>query len=212
VRKVYLCIFSSLAAITATVPQAVMAQGLDGFFVNGAVGSSKTDANPFHNDAYNRFDDNSNAFDLNVGYRWDWFGVELGYFDPSDYHTTLKVPFSSQPDEAFARTGHVHGLTAGVNVHYDFAPHWYVSGRVGAYRWHGSEDNYSGFNDIGTGGPIFTHDTGSHTDWYAGAGVGYDFTQHFGIGVAYDRYKAVSHDDGIDLTSRMWSATAEYRF
>jgi len=33
-----------------------------------------------------------------------------------------------------------------------------------------------------------------------------------GIGIAYDRYKALSRRDQIDLTSSVWSLAAEYRF
>jgi len=59
----------------------------------------------------NRFEDNSSDCDANVGYRRGWFGVELGYFDPQNYHSTQQVPISPVPDEVFARVGDV--LTRG---------------------------------------------------------------------------------------------------
>ncbi len=54
--------------------------------------------------------------------------------------------------------------------------------------------------------------SGSHTDWYAGVGIGYDISERFGVGIAYDYYKAVMRSQGIDLTSTVESLTAEYRF
>ena len=184
-----------------------------GFFVNGDVGSARVDAPAFLHDVFNELKDNSVAYDLNVGYRWNWFGVEVGYVDLGNFrkgYTLQYLPLA--PNQTYTDSGHAHGVTAGVNVHYDFAPQWYVSGRAGAFHWQGNEVSYSGFNNIGTGAPITLDNSGSHTDWYAGAGIGYDFSQHFGVGIAYNRYKAVKRSAGIDLTSDVTSVSAEYRF
>ena len=45
---------------------------------------------------------------------------------------------------------------------------------------------------------------------YAGAGVGYDFNDHFGLGLSYDYFHA--NKDHVNLTTDTASLTAEYRF
>jgi OmpA-OmpF porin, OOP family len=207
VKKANLWILITLVS-TSAVP-AFAAQ--DGFFVNGSVGQSHVDAFDVPGDLFNELKGDATAFDVNGGYRWGWFGVEAGYADPGHVSKTFTVS-GAAPSFSYTDKGHIHGVTAGINVHYEFLPNWYVSGRAGAFHWNGSELSYIGFNDIGTGDPIMTRQSGSHTDWYAGVGVGYDFSQQVGIGVAYDRYKARSRSDEIDLTSSIWSLTAEYRF
>jgi OOP family OmpA-OmpF porin len=49
-----------------------------------------------------------------------------------------------------------------------------------------------------------------NTSWYAGAGVGYNITQNFSLGLNYDYYDAKKH--GLDLSTDMVSVSAEYRF
>lgn len=71
---------------------------------------------------------------------------------------------------------------------------------------------FNSFNNIGTSAPVMVGNSGSHTDWYAGVGIGYDISERFGVGIAYDYYKAVMRSQGIDLTSTVESLTAEYRF
>jgi OOP family OmpA-OmpF porin/outer membrane immunogenic protein len=207
VKKANSWILATLVAVGAT--PAFAAQ--NGFFVNGSVGQSRVDAFDVPGDLFNEVKGDATASGLNVGYRWGWFGVEVGYADPGSVSKTFTIG-GSAPSFSWTDKGHIHGTTTGINAHYDFLPNWYVSGRAGAFHWNGSELTYIGFNNIGTGAPIMTRQTGSHTDWYGGAGIGYDFSQQVGIGVAYDRYKALSRTDQIDLTSRVWSLTAEYRF
>ena len=212
-RRIYSCtlLFSCIAIAPGLAPAADYP---DGFFINGGIGSARVDELP--NDlspSYERFDDESGAYYLNAGYHWGWFGVEAGYFDPSRFQTTQTIVFAPPyPNESFVVNGHVHGFTLGANAHYDLLPQWYVSGRAGLYHWHGSEQSFSGFNDIGTGLPIIVNNSATKTDWYAGAGFGYDFSPHFGMGVEYDYYRAASPGEVINLTTRVWSLNAEYRF
>lgn len=48
------------------------------------------------------------------------------------------------------------------------------------------------------------------TDWYAGVGVSYSFTDRFDVGLAYDHYRASG--DAIDLSPDVFSLTTESRF
>jgi OOP family OmpA-OmpF porin/outer membrane immunogenic protein len=48
------------------------------------------------------------------------------------------------------------------------------------------------------------------TSWYAGAGVGYDFSNNASVGLNYDYFDAKK--DNVDLSTDMISLSAEYRF
>jgi OOP family OmpA-OmpF porin/outer membrane immunogenic protein len=177
------------------VSQATDANGGNGgFFVNGNVGQSNLDKG-----AYN---DNDTGYDVNLGYRWSLnpnvaLGVEGGYvdlgkFDPKSGVATPGLPSAS-----------VKGWTAGVNGHFNLTPQWYVSGRAGLFR----ADVKGGYLDA-TPAPILVDDTSNK--FYAGAGVGYDFSNNFSVGVNYDYYKANSN--GLNLEPSLVSVSAEVRF
>jgi len=167
--------------------------GNGGFFVNGNIGQSSLDKGAY--------DDNDTAYDLNLGYRWALnpnvaLGVEGGYvdlgkFDPKS-GTTPGLPNAS-----------VKGWTAGVNGHFNLTPQWYLSGRAGLFR----ADVKGGYFD-NTPAPVFVDDTSNK--FYAGAGVGYDFSNNFSVGVNYDYYKANSN--GLNLEPSLVSVSAEVRF
>jgi OOP family OmpA-OmpF porin len=50
--------------------------------------------------------------------------------------------------------------------------------------------------------------------WYAGAGVGYDLTPDFSLGLSYDNYHSKVGFEGSDATfnTAMFALSAEYRF
>ena len=95
----------------------------------------------------------------------------------------------------------LHGWTAGVNGHFNLTPNWYLSARGGIYGWRG----HGLSND-----DLPTRQNLNDTSWYAGAGVGYDFTSHVSVGLNYDYYDAKKHN--VDLSTDMVSISAEYRF
>ena len=182
------------AAGLAVVPAISHADsnGNGGFFVNGNVGQSSLDKG-----AYN---DDDTAYDLNLGYRWALnpnvaLGVEGGYvdlgkFDPKS--SALPFPRAS-----------VKGWTAGVNGHFNLTPQWYLSGRAGLFR----ADVKGGYFD-NTPAPVLVDDTSNK--YYAGAGVGYDFSNNFSVGVNYDYYKTGAN--GLNLDPNLVSVSAEVRF
>ena len=156
----------------------------DGLFINGNLGRTELKQGNFDKDT---------GWGINGGYRWGAFGLEAGYNDFGSFersgNTSNKIDLT--------------GFTLGVNGKYNFADAWYVSGRAGLYRWDA---------DLRTTPPIGSSYNSSEkgTDWYAGVGVGYDFSPNFGIGLAFDRFKA----DGkvTEYTTNRTSVTAEYRF
>jgi OOP family OmpA-OmpF porin/outer membrane immunogenic protein len=166
-----------------------------GWFVNGNVGRTSIDKGPY--------DGHDTGYGVNAGYRWALnpsvaLGAEVGYNDLGNIHA--KNIFNSQPVIEDGKS-QLHGWTAGVNGHFNMTPNWYVSARTGVYGWKGhglsNDENpiRKGLDD---------------TSWYAGAGVGYDFSQNVSLGLNYDYYDAKKHS--TDLSTDMVSVSAEYRF
>jgi len=167
----------------------------DGWFVNGNVGRTSID--------HGAYDDHDTGYALNGGYRWAVnpsvaLGVEAGYNDLGNIHA--KNVFHNDPVVEHGRS-QLHGWTAGVNGHFNINPNWYVSARTGLYGWKGhglsNDENpiRKGLDD---------------TSWYAGAGVGYDFSNNVSVGLNYDYFDA--RKNRVDLSTDMVSVSAEYRF
>ncbi len=167
----------------------------DGWFVNGNVGRTSISHGPYN--------DSDTGYAINGGYRWAVapslaLGAEVGYNDLGNIHP--KNIFNSQPvvDQGKSQ---LHGWTVGANGHYNVNPNWYVSARTGIYGWkgHGLSNDA---NPIRKGL--------DNTSWYAGAGVGYDFSNNVSVGVNYDYYDAKKQH--VNLSTDMVSVSAEYRF
>jgi long-subunit fatty acid transport protein len=94
------------------------------------------------------------------------------------------------------------GWTLGVNAHWNLSDTWYISGRTGLIK----ADIKGNFLDSGYSYRVNDHSTKG----YAGVGVGYDFSDKFGIGLNYDRYKAGNY--GLDLETGVASVSGEVRF
>jgi OOP family OmpA-OmpF porin/outer membrane immunogenic protein len=165
-----------------------------GFFVNGNIGRANLDKGPYNDD--------DTGYAANLGYRWALspnvaLGVEGGYADLGKF----------DPRDSFAAAGvgraTVKGWTAGVNGHFNLTPQWYLSGRAGLFR----ADVKGGYLDVADL-PVGIDDTS--TKYYAGAGFGYDFSNNFSVGLAYDYYKA--NAAGLRLDPNLVSVNAELRF
>jgi OOP family OmpA-OmpF porin len=185
---------AGLLAVPAAFAQSAPAQN-GGWFINGNVGQASLNHGPY--------DNTDTGYAINGGYRWTVnpavaLGVEVGYNDLGNIHA--KNIFNSQPVVADNKS-QLHGWTTGVNGHFNINPNWYVSARTGIYGWQGhglSNDQ----NPIRKGL--------DNTSWYAGAGVGYDFSNNVSLGLNYDYFDAKKQH--VNLSTDLVSVSAEYRF
>ncbi len=185
----------TLAAAPAFAQDLTTPGADSGFYVNGAVGHS------YFGSGHNSGSDT--GYQISGGYRWALspafaIGPEVGYNDLGNIR--LKNIFQSGPVIADGKAS-LHGWTAGANAQYNFTPNWYASARTGLYAWNGDGTS----NDIN---PVRMHRNSD--GYYAGAGVGYDFSRKFGVGVGYDYYRAKKGD--LNLSTGLLSAQAEVRF
>lgn len=174
-----------------------------GFFINGNIGQSN-----LNKGAYN---DNDNGYGVNIGYRWAMspsvaMGIEGGYTDLGKFSVKSGFAGLGLPRAT------VDGWNLGVNGHFNITPNWYLSGRTGLFR-----------ADVkGVAGPYATAGTppitalsfipvnGTANKYYAGVGVGYDFSNNASIGVNYDYYKV--NKSGMNFNPYLVSVSAEFRF
>jgi len=166
-----------------------------GWFVNGNVGRTSLNHGPY--------DDHDTGYAINGGYRWSLapnfaLGAEVGYNDLGNVHPNNI--FNSQPVVDRSKS-QLHGWTAGVNGHFNLTPNWYLSARTGLYSWTG----HGLSNDIN---PV--RKSLDNNSYYAGAGMGYDFSNNVSLGLNYDHYDAKKQN--VDLGTNMVSVSAEYRF
>jgi OOP family OmpA-OmpF porin/outer membrane immunogenic protein len=169
--------------------------GSGNWTIDGRVGQAHVNKGPYN--------DHPTTYAINGGYRWKvgedlGLGVDVGYNDLGNFK--LKNAFNSNDVNLTDRRNALRGWTAGVNGKINVWQGLYVSGRAGVYGWKGH--GYANQD-------INRHDL-DKVDYYAGAGVGYDINNHFGVGLAYDYYHA--RKDGISLSTDTASLTAEYRF
>lgn len=169
--------------------------GSGNWFLSGSVGQSHLYKGPYN--------DHPTTYAVNGGYRWKvgqdaGLGVEVGYNDLGNFK--VKNAFNSNDVNLTDQRNALRGWTAGVNGRIDVYRGLYVSGRAGVYGWKGHGYNNQDIN---------RHNL-DKVDYYAGAGVGYDFSDHFGLGLSYDVYHAKK--DGVSLSTDTASVTAEYRF
>lgn len=181
----------ALAGLFA-LPAASHADDATGYFINGSVGQSD-----LRSHTYNKSHDI--GYQLNGGYRWAvapsvLLGVEGGYSRLGSF--SVRSPYTGLLPDAT-----LHGWTLGGDAHIDVTNNWYVSGRAGLFHWNGRNTAPSAI-------PV-TFD-GHGNDWYAGAGFGYDFSNNTSVGLNYDYYDAKKN--GTDLSTGLWSVSAEYRF
>lgn len=184
----------ALAATGLAVAPALShaADNAGGFFINGNVGESSLDHGPYN--------DNDTGYMGNIGYRWAFspnvaLGVEGGYTDLGKFS-----PRSGQEDLSKAS---IKGWTLGVNGHFNLTPEWYLSGRTGLFHSDLKGQYFDAADTI-----VNVDDTANK--FYVGAGVGYDFSNNFSLGLNYDYYKA--NKNGLNLDPSLFSVSAEFRF
>jgi len=179
-------------AVAPTLSHAADHNGAGGFFINGNIGESSLD--------HQGYNDNDTGYLGNIGYRWALnpnvaLGVEGGYTDLGKFSP-------NSPSDGLGQAS-VKGWTLGVNGHFNFTPEWYVSGRTGIFHSDLKGQYFDASDAI-----VTVDDTANK--FYAGAGIGYDFSNNFSLGVNYDYYKA--NKNGLNLDPSLWSISGEFRF
>ena len=192
-RNALLAIAVTAAGLCA-VPLTSHAADQSGFFINGSVGDSNVDKGVYNDDDV--------GFTGNVGYRWAvapnvLLGVEGGYSDLGKWSPSSRYDGLGIPDAKLS------GWNLGVNGHFNVTENWYISGRLGWF----DGDLKGGYLDS-MGAPVRVDETSS--DWYGGAGFGYDFSNNFSVGLNYDYYKASKNN--LEINPNLFSVSAEYRF
>ncbi len=165
------------------------------WFVNANVGQAHVFQGPYNN--------HPTTYALNGGYRWKvgqdmGLGLEVGYNDLGNYK--LKNAFNNGDVNLKDRRNNLRGWTAGINAKINVWRGMYISGRGGVYGWKGDGYDNQSINRKHL----------DQVDYYAGAGVGYDISNNFSVGVAYDYFHA--RKDRVNLNNDTASVTAEYRF
>ena len=173
--------------------RAAVETGNGDLFVNASVGNS-------HSDIHGLTKQNDTGYGFNFGYRWnDTWGLEAGYVDLG------KPEAKGYPvdNSTYNLKLHVTGWTLGVNGKFNFAQHWFVSARMGAF-FSNSKLTVEGYkSDI----------SANDTNLYVGVGAGYNISRNLSIGVNFDRYEAKAK--GILTNTNnpyLLSGTVEYRF
>jgi OmpA-OmpF porin, OOP family len=125
----------------------------------------------------NQFNDESFSSSFSLVYRFtDTLGVEAGYTSFGDFKNSFDVGTTRAKAEAS-----IDGFSLGLNVLVDVSDAWYMTGHVGMWSWN-SDAKISV-----AGGPSVTGN-GDGTDFFAGAGFGYKFTERWGAGLGATYY------------------------
>lgn len=175
-----------------------LAQDASGFFIEARGGNASV--------SEDLYDDTTTAFEIGGGYRWGAFGVEGGYVTFNDFEDQFQgLNISAELD----------GWILGGNLRFPFADQWYFSARAGLFFWDAKADTVLCVTQGGTNVCDQVGIDDSDTDFYAGVGVGYDFSDQFSLGLAYDYFGAdLESESGQDetLNNNAWWLTGELRF
>lgn len=178
----------------ASVASAQSANGAGGFVGVSAGSAHLTVANA----SADRF-----AYGISGGYRWDVsanqsLGAEVGYVDFGNVRGAVG-PFNVKLSAT--------GETLGANYRYTFGDDtvsgdYFVAMRAGYLRWNGKV-SVAGF------GSATDHGNG----FYAGVGLGHDFTRNISLSVNYDFHRANDvAGSGDHINAGVTSIGAQYRF
>lgn len=126
---------------------------------------------------------------VEVGYQW------LGRLSPQSQYANQVAGNSKSK---------LRGSTAGLDLRYNFTPSWYGELRGGLF--------YAQGEGI-TNGPNPEFRQFDRTKYYAGAGVGYNLSQNWSMGVNYNYYAGSSNgEQRVQLATNVYTLNAEYRF
>lgn len=152
------------------------------------------------------------------GYRWKagpdaGLGLEAGYADLGNYK--LSNLTSNGSVNQSSRQNALRGWMLGANGRINLLPHWYIGAHAGYFHANNNGGVYNGSlnQDLFHGG--------KRGGYYAGLGTGWDFNDHFGLGVKYDYFHAsagsihdvpTNADFAVRRSTGIVSLDAEYRF
>ncbi|NII12367.1 porin family protein [Oleiagrimonas sp. C23AA] len=167
-----------------------------GWYVSADAGQARVSKGPYN--------DGDTTGGLKAGYRFEVnphtsLGLEVGY-----QYLGILDPHARYADRVTGSgRSQLRGATAGVDFRYNISPRWYAEWRGGAFRAQASglTDRYPGTR--------YRRDV-THTNYYAGVGVGYNVDRDWSLGVNYDHYKGT--DDAVRLDTNAYTMSAEYRF
>lgn len=189
---------AAFAVVLAAASTSSFAADPGAFFINGNLGQSN-----FHD--HEDFNDSNTdtSATLRAGYYWQSdvvdFGVEAGYASMGTAKGSLLGPNLS----TFNFAAKVTGPLAGATIKYKFQNKMFLSARAGYFG-----------STIKLSGDGFGSQSKSEGGSYIGAGVGYDITPQFSLGVNWDEYRARASFYGIGTKLGITSISgfAEYRF
>jgi outer membrane autotransporter protein len=183
---------AGLVAVPAAFAQnAANPTSQQGWYVAANAGYAGIDKGPYDNGAV--------AGGVTGGYRFainpaTSLGVEVGY----QYLGQITARGLSSDSSADSK---LRGTTAGLDLRYNLSPSWYGELRGGAFYAQGQ-----GLTD--TASPQYQQF--NRTQYYAGAGVGYNISPQWSLGLNYNYYNGTGRD--VELQTSAYTVSAEYRF
>jgi OmpA-OmpF porin, OOP family len=201
---------SKIAIGVAIAIASTSAMAADGqFFINGEGAGQDTSFNNLRDR-----DPTSWAGAVRLGYLWNaqsfTWGVETGYVDLGQIAGTNYGLISSLggPYDPLRINVRTDGEILGGVFKAHFGDNgWFFSSRAG---WIHTQTYATEHDALGFGS---AKANASDNGFYVGAGIGYDFSRHFGVSLNYDLYH--SQAPGIwqgHFGTSMYGGTAEFRF
>lgn len=192
---------AGLVAVPAAFAQEADHTAQQGWYVGASAGYGQVQKGPY--------DNGDVAGGVKGGYRFainpeTSLGVEVGYVylgrtDARGLYTQNFAAYNGNNAKS-----KLQGATAGLDLRYNFSPKWYGELRGGAFFAKGEGLTNDKFNPQSV--------RFNSTNYYAGAGVGYNITPQWSVGLNYDYYQASDSDKNIHLPTNLYSVSAEYRF
>jgi OmpA-OmpF porin, OOP family len=152
-------------------------------------------------------DDNDTGFKLFAGYQLNRnFAVEVGYANLGKFSTitTTTGPAATISGEVKVENNWFADLVGIV----PFGNNFSFFGRIGLLY---SETKVSAFG-AGPGGTVAVNSKEDDISWKAGLGIGYDFTNQFGIRGEWERYRVSEGSGGGKADVDLWSVSLRFRF
>lgn len=182
---------AGLAVIPAAFAQNAAPTAQPGWYVSANAGYADLSKGPYDNGAPDGGVKGGYRFAINPETS---LGMEVGY----QYLGRVSARGLAGDDSVKSK---LRGTTAGLDLRYNISPSWYGELRGGAFYAQG-EGLTDGAN------PTFTQF--NRTQYYAGAGVGYNITPQWSLGLNYDYYNGTGKN--VELQTSAYNVSAEYRF